>query len=84
MVAGLAAVQVLLALWLYRKLPLAAFTAKVPLVQSRRLPGWALPAAGGARAGHGLSASTPICGGPCRTITMPAACQAQPLKAIVA
>ena len=50
MVAGLAAVQVLLALWLYRKLPLAAFTAKVPLVQSRRLPGWALPAAGGALA----------------------------------
>ena len=101
---GLAAVQVLLALWLYRKLPLAgsppgpvrpahrvlgfalfavtvpiavhcllaygvqlssarvamhslagcffygAFTAKVLLVQSRRLPGWALPAAGGALA----------------------------------
>ena len=100
-VLGLAAVQVLLALWLYRKLPLAgspprpvrlahrvfgfalfavtvpiavhcllaygvqlssalvavhslagcffygAFTAKVLLVQSRRLPGWALPAAGG-------------------------------------
>jgi Family of unknown function (DUF6529) len=97
-------VQVLLALWLYRKLPLAgspprsarlahrilgfalfavtapiavhcllaygvqlssarvavhslagcffygAFTAKVLLVQSRRLPGWALPAAGGALA----------------------------------
>jgi uncharacterized protein DUF6529 len=103
-VLGLAAVQVLLALWLYRKLPLAgspprpvrlahralgfalfavtvpiavhcllaygvqlssarvavhslagcffygAFTAKVLLVQSRRLPGWALPAAGGALA----------------------------------
>lgn len=98
---GLAVVQVLLALWMYRKLPLAgrpprrvrlshrltgfglfaltvpiavhcllaygvqftsarvavhslagcvfygAFTAKVLLVQSRRLPGWALPAAGG-------------------------------------
>ena len=98
---GLAAVQVLLALLMYRKLPLAgrpprpvrlshrligfalfaltvpiavhcllaygvqltsirvaghslagcvfygAFTAKVLLVQSRRLPGWALPAAGG-------------------------------------
>src|SRR5712692_5990525 len=98
---GLAAVQVLLALWIYRKLPLAgaaprpvrpahriigaaaflltvpiaihcliaygvqftdlrrtvhsltgcffygAFTAKVLIVQSRRLPGWALPAAGG-------------------------------------
>jgi hypothetical protein len=98
---GLAAVQVLLALWMYRKLPLAgrpprrvrlshrltgfglfaltvpiavhcllaygvqftstrvavhslagcvfygAFAAKVLLVQSRRLPGWALPAAGG-------------------------------------
>jgi hypothetical protein len=27
-----------------------AFTAKVLLVQSRRLPGWALPAAGGALA----------------------------------
>ena len=103
-VLGLAAVQVLLALWIYRKLPLAgspprpvrpahrvlgfalfavtvpiavhcllaygvqpgtarvavhslagcffygAFTAKVLLVQSRRLPGWALPAAGGALA----------------------------------
>jgi Family of unknown function (DUF6529) len=86
-VLGLAVVQVLLALWLYRKLPLAgspprpvrpahrilgfalfavtvpiavhslagcffygAFTAKVLLVQSRRLPGWALPAAGGALA----------------------------------
>jgi len=103
-VLGLAAVQVLLALWLYRKLPLAgspprpvrpahrilgfalfavtvpiavhclfaygvqlssarvavhslagcffygAFTAKVLLVQSGRLPGWALPAAGGALA----------------------------------
>ena len=103
-VLGLAAVQVLLALWLYRKLPLVgspprpvrlthrvlgfalfavtvpiavhcllaygvqlssarvavhslagcffygAFTAKVLLVQSRRLPGWALPAAGGALA----------------------------------
>jgi hypothetical protein len=103
-VLGLAAVQVLLALWLYRKLPLAgspprpvrpvhrilgfalfavtvpiavhcllaygvqlssarvavhslagcffygAFTAKVLLVQSRRLPGWALPVAGGALA----------------------------------
>ncbi len=101
---GLAALQVLLALWIYRKLPLAgspprpvrpthriigfalfaltvpiavhcllaygvqlttarvavhslagcffygAFTAKVLLVQSRRLPGWALPAAGGALA----------------------------------
>ena len=101
---GLAVVQVLLALWMYRKLPLAgrpprpvpvthrvtglalfaltvpvavhcliaygvqltsprvavhsvagclfygAFTAKVLLVQSRRLPGWALPAAGGALA----------------------------------
>jgi Family of unknown function (DUF6529) len=100
-VLGLAIVQVLLALWLYRKLPLAgspprpvrlshriigfglfaltvpiavhyllaygvqltstrvavhslagcvfygAFTAKVLLVHSRRLPGWALPAAGG-------------------------------------
>ena len=98
---GLAGLQVLLALWMYRKLPLAgspprpvslshrivgfglfaltvpialhcllaygvqltsarvavhslsgcvfygAFTAKVLLVQSRRLPGWALPAAGG-------------------------------------
>ena len=98
---GLAAVQVLLALWLYRKLPLApgpprpvpvvhrvigfalfaltvpvavhcliaygvqltsprvavhsvagcffygAFAAKVLLVHSRRLPGWALPLAGG-------------------------------------
>jgi hypothetical protein len=98
---GLAALQVLLALWMYRKLPLAgspprpvrwshriigfglfaltvpiavhcvlaygvqltstrvavhslagcvfygAFTAKVLLVHSRRLPGWALPAAGG-------------------------------------
>jgi hypothetical protein len=103
-VLGLAAVQVLLALWLYHKLPLAgspprpvrlahrvlgfalfaltvpiavhcllaygvqlssarvavhslagcffygAFTAKVLLVQSRRLPGWTLPAAGGALA----------------------------------
>jgi Family of unknown function (DUF6529) len=101
---GLAVVQVLLALWLYRKLPLAgspprpvrlshritgfvlfaltvpiavhcllaygvqlasarvavhslagclfygAFTAKVLLVRTRRLPGWALPAAGGALA----------------------------------
>ncbi len=101
MVLGLAALQVLLALWIYRKLPLAggpprpvrlthrvagfalfaltvpiavhcliaygvqlttarvavhslagcffygAFTAKVLLVRSRRLPGWALPAAGG-------------------------------------
>ena len=100
-VLGLAAMQVVLALWLYRKLPLAgspprpvrlshritglvlfaltvpiavhcllaygvqltslrvavhslagcvfygAFTAKVLLVHSRRLPGWALPAAGG-------------------------------------
>jgi len=100
-VLGLAAVQVLLALWIYHKLPLAgrpprpvrlthrvlgfalfaltvpiavhcllaygvqftsarvavhslagcffygAFTAKVLLVQSRRLPGWTLPAAGG-------------------------------------
>jgi hypothetical protein len=100
-VLGLAIVQVLLALWMYHKLPLAgrpprpvrlshrligfglfaltvpiavhcllaygvqltsprvavhslagcifygAFTAKVLLVQSRRLPGWALPAAGG-------------------------------------
>ena len=100
-VLGLAAVQVLLALWMYHKLPLAgspprpvrtwhratgfvlfavtvpvavhcllaygvqltsarvavhslagclfygAFTAKVLMVQSRRLPGWALPAAGG-------------------------------------
>jgi hypothetical protein len=100
-VLGLAVVQVLLALWMYRKLPLAgrplrpvpvthrvtgfvlfaltvpialhcliaygvqltsprvavhsvagcffygAFTAKVLLVQSRRLPGWSLPAAGG-------------------------------------
>jgi Family of unknown function (DUF6529) len=98
---GLAVLQVLLALWIYRKLPLAgspprparlahrvigfglfaltvpiavhcllaygvqltslrvavhsiagcffygAFTAKVLLVQSRRLPGWALPVAGG-------------------------------------
>jgi hypothetical protein len=98
---GLAVLQVLLALWMYRKLPLAArppravpvthrvtgfalfaltvpvavhcliaygvqltsprvavhsiagcflygaFTAKVLLVHSRRLPGWALPAAGG-------------------------------------
>jgi hypothetical protein len=98
---GLAAVQVLLALWIYRKLPLAgrppkqigmthrvigvvaviltlpiavhcflaygvvltnarvmihsiagcifygAFVAKVLLVQSRKLPGWALPVAGG-------------------------------------
>jgi hypothetical protein len=98
---GLAVLQVLLALWMYRKLPLAgrpprpvpvthrvtgfalvaltvpvavhcliaygvqltsprvavhsvagcffygAFTAKVLLVRSRRLPGWALPAAGG-------------------------------------
>jgi hypothetical protein len=103
-VLGLAALQVLLALWLYRKLPLAgspprpvrvthritgfalfaltapiavhcliaygvqltslrvavhslagcffygAFTAKVLLVQSRRLPGWTLPAVGGALA----------------------------------
>ena len=103
-VLGLAAVQVLLALWIYHKLPLAgrpprpvrpahrvlgfalfaltvpiavhcllaygvqftsarvavhslagcffygAFTAKVLLVQSRRLPGWALPAADGALA----------------------------------
>ena len=103
-VLGLATLQVLLALWLYRRLPLAgspprpvrlwhrvigfalfaltvpvavhcllaygvqltsprvavhslagcffygAFTAKVLLVQSRRLPGWALPAAGGALA----------------------------------
>jgi Family of unknown function (DUF6529) len=101
---GLAALQVLLGLWIYRKLPLAgspprpvrpahritgfalfaltvpiavhcllaygvqlttarvavhslagcffygAFTAKVLLVQSRRLPGWALPVAGGALA----------------------------------
>ena len=101
---GAAAVQVLLALWMYRKLPLAgspprpvplvhrivgfalfaltvpialhcliaygvqltslrvavhslagcffygAFVAKVLLVQSRRLPGWALPVAGGALA----------------------------------
>jgi len=100
-VLGLAVLQVLLALWMYRKLPLAgrpprpvpvthrvtglalfavtvpvavhcliaygvqltslrvavhsvagclfygAFTAKVLLVHSRRLPGWALPAAGG-------------------------------------
>ncbi len=98
---GLAALQVLLALWIYRKLPLAgspprpvrlahrviglglfaltvpiavhcllaygvqltslrvtvhsiagcffygAFVAKVLLVQSRRLPGWVLPVAGG-------------------------------------
>ena len=102
-VLGLAAVQVLLALWMYRRLPLAgnpapvrlshraagfllfaltvpiavhcliaygvqltslrvavhslagcffygAFTAKVLLVHSKRLPGWALPAAGGALA----------------------------------
>jgi len=101
---GLAGLQVLLALWIYRKLPLAgrplrlvrpahrligfglfaltvpiavhcllaygvqltslrvavhslagcffygAFVAKVLLVQSRRLPGWALPVAGGALA----------------------------------
>jgi len=101
---GLALVQLLLALWMYRKLPLAArppravpvthrvtgfalfgltvpvavhcliaygvqmtslrvaihslagcffygaFTAKVLLVHGRRLPGWALPAAGGALA----------------------------------
>jgi hypothetical protein len=101
---GVAALQVLLALWIYRKLPLAAspprsvplahriigfalfgltvpialhcliaygvqltsvrvavhslagcffygaFVAKVLLVQSRRLPGWALPVAGGALA----------------------------------
>src|SRR5215471_15108882 len=101
---GLAGVQVLLALWIYRKLPLAAgaprpvpiahrvtgfalfaltvpvavhclvaygvqltslrvaihsiagcffygaFAAKVLLVRSRRLPGWALPAVGGALA----------------------------------
>ncbi len=100
-VLGAAVVQVLLALWIYRKLPLAgaaprpvrpahriigaaaflltvpiaihcliaygvqftdlrrtvhslagcffygAFTAKVLIVQSRRLPGWALPVAGG-------------------------------------
>jgi uncharacterized protein DUF6529 len=100
-VLGLAVLQVLLALWMYRKLPLAgrlprpvpvthrvtgfallaltvpvavhcliaygvqltslrvavhsiagcffygAFTAKVLLVHSRRLPGWALPTAGG-------------------------------------
>jgi hypothetical protein len=100
-VLGLALVQLLLALWMYRKLPLAprppravpvthrvtgfalfaltvpvalhcliaygvqmtslrvavhslagcffygAFTAKVLLVRSRRLPGWAVPAAGG-------------------------------------
>ena len=47
---GLASLQVMLALWMYGKLPLAgsgAFTAKVLLVHSRRLPGWALPAAGG-------------------------------------
>src|SRR6266704_2914811 len=50
---GLAGLQVLLALWIYRKLPLAgsffygAFAAKVLLVQSRRLPGWVLPVAGG-------------------------------------
>jgi Family of unknown function (DUF6529) len=103
-VLGLAVLQVLLAVWIYRKLPLAgdpprpvrlahrvigvglfaltvpiavhcllaygvqltslrvtvhsiagcffygAFTAKVLLVQSRRLPGWALPVAGGALA----------------------------------
>jgi hypothetical protein len=103
-VLGAAALQVLLALWMYRKLPLAgspprqvplahrilgfalfaltvpialhcliaygvqltslrvavhslagcffygAFVAKVLLVQSRRLPGWALPVAGGALA----------------------------------
>jgi hypothetical protein len=103
-VLGLAALQVLLALWIYRKLPLAgsaprpvpvahrvigfalftltvpiavhcliaygvqltslrvavhslagcffygAFVAKVLLVQSRRLPGWVLPVAGGALA----------------------------------
>lgn len=101
---GMAALQVLLALWIYRKLPLAAspqrpvrlahriiglalfaltvpialhcliaygvqltsvrvavhslggcffygaFVAKVLLVQSRRLPGWTLPVAGGALA----------------------------------
>jgi len=101
---GVAALQVLLALWIYRKLPLAAspprpvrlahriigfalialtvpialhcliaygvqltslrvavhslagcffygaFVAKVALVQSKRLPGWALPLAGGALA----------------------------------
>lgn len=101
---GMAGLQVLLALWIYRKLPLAgspprpvplahrivgfglfvftlpiavhcliaygvqltsprvavhslagcffygAFVAKVLLVQSRRLPGWALPVAGGALA----------------------------------
>ena len=101
LVLGLAVIQVLLALWMYRKLPLAgrpprrvpathrvtgfalfaltvpvavhcliaygvqltslrvaihsaagcffygAFTAKVLIVHSRRLPGWALPAAGG-------------------------------------
>ena len=120
MVLGLAAVQVLLALWLYRKLPLAgspprpvrpahrilgfalfavtvpiavhcllaygvqlssarvavhslagcffygAFTAKVLLVQSRRLPGWALPAAGGALDTWSPFSGTPP---PCGTTT---------------
>ncbi len=68
-VLGLAVLQVLLAVWMYRELPLAgcqprpagggaflagcffygAFVAKVLLVQTRRLPGWALQAAGGTR-----------------------------------
>jgi hypothetical protein len=40
---GVAALQVFLAFWIYRKPPPAA---KVLLVQSRRLPGWAMPVAG--------------------------------------
>jgi hypothetical protein len=115
-VTPLAVVQVLLALWLYRKLPLAgtpprlvrpmhraagfalfalslpiavhcllaygvqltsariahslagcffygAFTAKVLLVQSRRLPRWLLPAAGGTLAlTAGCCGARPRCG----------------------
>lgn len=40
-VPALAGIQVLIALWIYRKLL---------IVHSRRLPGWALPVAGGAMA----------------------------------
>ena len=46
-VLGVAALQVLLALWIYRRLPLTSLRVAVLLVYTRRLPGWVLPAAGG-------------------------------------